>query len=111
MSELKTYDPNIRWAKQKVRLTLKQWAYTATLETTVGGNCQGFDIFDTAINNAWEELPTREYPGLDEPVAYVTLTDPSGETLECEDDEQDFAYWLQKMVVGIEIIEQVPDAA
>ena len=99
-----TYDPNIRWAEQRVRITLKQWDYTATLETTVGGNCQGFEIFECAISNAWEELPIREKCGDD--YAYVTMTRSNGDALECEDDELNGEDWLKQMVVGIEIVAQ-----
>jgi hypothetical protein len=101
---LLAYDPNIRWARQRVRLTLKQWDYATTLETTVCGNCQGFEIFDSAISNAWEALPTR---GAD--IAYVALARADGDTLECADDEMRGDDWLKEMVVGIEIVGQEPE--
>jgi hypothetical protein len=106
MSTMPNYDPNLRWAKQRVRLTLKQWDYTATLITTVHGNCHGFEIFESAISNALEELPTRTRSGVTLP--YVVLAGEEGESLECEDDEDRREDWLGEMVVAIEIIEQEP---
>jgi hypothetical protein len=106
MNALANYDPNLRWAKQHVRLTLKQRDYTATLDTTVHGNCRGFEIFESAIGNAFEELPTRTRSGVTLP--YVVLAGEEGESLECEDDEDRREDWLGEMVVAIEIIEQVP---
>ena len=106
-SHLAAYDPSVQWAKQRVRLTLKQWAFTAVLETTVAGNCQGFTILESAVCNAWEQLPTRRHGEFE--YAFVTLTRADGETLECEDDELGEEDWLKSMVIGVEIIAQEPE--
>lgn len=108
MEALKNYDPNIAWAKQLVRVTLMQWDYRATVETVVGGNCQGFEIFECAIGNAYDGLPTRKYDGDEYP--HVVLTRADGDTLECEDEELTGEDWLKRMVVGIEIIGQEPES-
>jgi hypothetical protein len=110
MSELKieavpvafNYDPNIHWAKQRVRVTLGQWDYRTVIETTVGGNCKGFEIFDSAVCNAWESLLTRKI--FEDEYAYVELTRANGDTLLCEDDMLDGEDWLKELVIGIEIV-------
>lgn len=74
------YDPNLtnsgRMATQTVELTFQQWEYTATKTTTVGGNCTGLDVIESAIGNIEEEL------GYDD--GEIILTNAAGDTLGCE---------------------------
>lgn len=105
--ELQQYDPNIRWAKQTVKITLMQWGYKAELTATVGGNCQGFDIFESAISNAYDGLPfTENRHGR---FARLEMLDAEGNSLECEDDEEKFEEWLKDMIIAMEIIDQQED--
>lgn len=111
MKETMNYDPNLtnsgRMAKQVVRLTFGQWQWRRTLEVTVGGNCTGFDVIDTAVNNAWEELPAADY---DDEIARITLLNADGDELYCEDDEGRGVDWLRDMLIAAEIVSIEPDA-
>lgn len=95
------HSPNIRWGKQVLEVTLKSWAYAKTFTVRVGGNCHGFDIFDTAVGNVLLQL--------DEDAPNVTLTDDAGDTLLCEFDPEEEASrdpedWLKRMVVSVRIV-------
>lgn len=101
---LSSYDPNITWAEHRVRVTLMQWGYKAVLETTVKGNCKGFEIFDSAIDGVYSELPKRDFTRLGDEVAYVILSKNEYDKLEIEDEMLDYEDWVKEMVVAIEII-------
>ena len=53
---LQTYDPNITWARHTVELTFMQWDYSLKMTAEVGGNCRGYDLMDSAIDLAFDEL-------------------------------------------------------
>ena len=82
------YDPNIRWANQTVLLRLQSWDYIGTAEVTIGGNCKGANILQSAMDQWLEE--TYE-------VVLSKETEEEIETLLVEDD-------LEALIVGAEII-------
>jgi len=94
------YDPNLtnsgRMATQTVELTFQQWEYTATETTTVGGNCTGLDVIESAIENIEEEL------GYDD--GEIILTNADGGTLVCELWEEK----LKDMLVCARIVAITP---
>lgn len=100
---IKSYSPNIAWGKQVVEIVLKQWAYEKAFVVRVGGNCVGFAIFEAALSNLLDQL----WPH-DTDFASVTLTDPAGDTLLSEDEEDAGEFWLQRMVVSVRILAYEP---
>lgn len=84
-------------ATQTVELTFQQWEYTATKTTTVGGNCTGLGVIESAIDNIEEEL------GYDD--GEIILTNAAGDTLRCELWENK----LEDMLVCARIIAIKPD--
>lgn len=105
------YDPNLtnsgRMAKQTVRLTFAQWEYRKTIETEVGGNCTGLTVIECAVDNIYDQLPTDRHD-----CVYLVMeaTDGSGDTLTCEDDEDQGDDWLKDMLVCAEIVAIQPDS-
>jgi len=91
------YDPNLttsgRMATQTIELTFQQWEYTATFTTTVGGNCRGYNIFDAAIDNVFEDLGGED--------GEMTLKKENGDTLAVELWEDDI---MKDMLVGARIV-------
>jgi hypothetical protein len=97
------YNPNIEWGKRTVEIVLMQWAYKATFTLDVGGNCTGFSVIESAVGNLYEQLLG------DADFARVTLTNATGDTLLCEDEEEEEEdVWLQRMVVSAQIVAWTP---
>ena len=105
---LKEYDPNIRWSKHTFEITYMQWDYKFTEVVEVGGNCKGFDLFDSAISSHADKLfkEQGEFPTL-------ILEKNNGEdtlsTCFAEEDRGDLDDWLKSMCVAIEIISHVEE--
>ena len=94
------YDPDIRWAVQRVRLHYAIWDAHASFEVEVKGNCKGFSILEYAVERHFEMLleQSPECPS-------ITLVEPNGDTLICEEDgEVDGEEWLKGLCIGAEII-------
>lgn len=74
------YDPNLtncgRMVTQTVELTFQLWEKSKTMVTTVGGNCTGLDVIETAINNIEDELGGED--------GEIILTNGEGDELQCE---------------------------
>lgn len=102
-TQIAEYDPDIRWQKQAVEITLMQWDHSAVFRVSVGGNCHGMDVIDCAIGIIFESLPEDEY-GLPK----VTLTGPTGDTLPCVDDDERGEDWLKNMIVSAKILGYEP---
>lgn len=92
------YDPNIYWSRQEVEITLMQWDYSAKFKVETGGNVQGWDIIESAVDQLHEMLLGEN------DIASVTLTNPAGGTLLCQDDEEED--WVKKMIVSVVIVSQ-----
>lgn len=96
-------NPNNEWGKHVVEIVLKQWKYERTFVTRVGGNCHGFTILETAIDNIYDSLlDTQDEPG------ELVLTDENGDTLLCTDEDDREDDWIKKMVVSCRIIDFEP---
>jgi hypothetical protein len=91
------YSPNFEWGKTHVEIVLQQWDHRAVEVVEVGGNCHGFGVMETAIGVLLESLPGDER-------ASIILTDPEGNRLHCEDDDDRQEEWLKDMVVSVRII-------
>lgn len=91
------YDPNLttsgNMAVQTVELTFQQWDYKATFTTTVGGNCRGYDIFDSALDSVFEELGGED--------GGMLLSRENGDTLSVELWEDNI---MKDMLVGVRIL-------
>lgn len=98
---MKNYDPNIRFATQKVAITFQCWDYKTTKVAHIGGNCKGLDVIETAVDHIFSELADEQdtnYPSLE-------LINDNGEGLDCENDGcQDGVEWLKNMIVNAEIV-------
>lgn len=94
------YDPNIYWSRQEVEITLMQWDYSAKFKVETGGNVQGWDILESAVDQLHEILLEEN------DIANVTLTNPAGDTLFCQDDEEEEEDWVKKMIVSVVIVSQ-----
>lgn len=97
-------DPNVRWANKTFRLTFMSWDYKATVETTVGGNCSGFDNLSAAVGKVYDELPIDNFS-----VPYLLLKKDNGDELQNGDDENRNEDWLMDMLVHAEIISIKPE--
>lgn len=102
MSETAIIDdnnPNNEWGKHVIEIVLKQWKYQKTYVTRVGGNCHGFTIMETAIDNLYDDLvDTTDDPG------EIALLNEAGEKMLCLDEDDLGEEWLKKMVVSCRII-------
>ncbi len=95
------YDPNLtcsgRMADQTVELTFQQWEYTATRTTTVGGNCTGLSVIESAVENIFDDLGGKD--------GEIILSKPNGDTLSCELWEAKLA----DMLVSARIVSITPE--
>lgn len=96
------YDPNIKFAKQSVRLTFGLWDYRFVTEVDVGGNCKGQSIIESAVDNYFDKLPFVQVDGGD--MSSITLARQNGDSLKCDDDELRGIEWLKNMLIGAEIV-------
>lgn len=74
------------------------WEYRKTIETVVSGNCQGFDVIETAIENIYDNLAENSD---NEPE--IILVNSAGDILNCIDDEDIGSEWLKSMLISAEI--------
>lgn len=104
---LKTYDPNIRWARHTIEITYQVWEYTLTVSVGIKGNCRGMSLLSDAVRIHAEELFEQQGAA-----PTLVLVDPNGDTLECtcddyvrdEDEDPDIDNWLEKMCVGVKFV-------
>lgn len=93
------HDINAREGRKTFKLTFRCWGYAAQHEVTVGGNCLAFDNLDCALGNLYDNLPLSR-----QDVPQLLLTDEKGDTLLCEDDEEQQTDWLAEMLVCAELV-------
>lgn len=108
------YDPNMtssgRMAVQTVELVFQLWDYKATYVQTVGGNCTGLTVIETAVSNVYESLPNSELVSEEDDCAELKLTKIGGdEILTCCDEDERGEDWLRDMLVSATIISIEPD--
>lgn len=108
MSEQKVmdYDPNMvlcgRKVKQVIELVFADWEYRATHTVTIGGNCRGMSVIDSAVEHLFEELYDE-----DNGRAKLVLTNASGDTLTDEDGDDE--EWLKGKLISARILSIEPD--
>lgn len=99
------YDPN-HWGLDAhvVEVVLRQWDYSATHVLEVKGGATGFSLLENAICLLYWCLEEEFEAGS---LVQVILTDPEGNTLLCEDEEDREDEWLKDLVVSVRILEQI----
>lgn len=107
MTQLSSYDPNWKWGKHEVEITLMRWDYVSTHCVQVGGNTHGLNVMDCAVGSLYDSfLPDDDE---DNQIPSVKLIRPSdGAVLICFDDEDRGEDWLQDMVVSLRIVGWYP---
>lgn len=104
------YDPNLvlcgRHADQRVKLTFGNWDYRAEFTVTVGGNCRGLTVIESAVGMVYDRLPVSRGKWQ---LAELILTRVNGDRLSCEDDADKGEEWLKDMLIGAEIISIEPE--
>lgn len=104
-------DPNLRFAKRKIRLVYQMWQYTHEAFVTIGGNCRGNmvleDAHETYMRELWEKNDGH----------YLIYFRNSSDTLEVgacaskyDNDEEEYAQDeferdMEQCLVLIEIVE------
>lgn len=96
-------DPNVRWAKRTVRVTLRQWDYELVVEKVIGGNCNGLDVISEAVDQVITDL----CPDGDD-WSFV-MKNQAGDCLEVSAADGTEPHELEDSVVGAEIVAVVPD--
>ena len=97
---MKTYDPNelMGMTTQTVRLTFQVWEHQVDKVVSVGGNCSGFSVIESAVCNLFDKLDTQNRLG-----DLVPFIDINGCT--CFDEDEREEEWLKDMLVSAAIVE------
>lgn len=106
------YDPNFtmcgRVTDQTVRLTFGQWQYRTTIEIVIGGNQNGLNVIEYAVECAYDRLDTipffNDETGDDDEMAVIDIG-----ALECQDEDLRRDAWLKDMLISAEIINIEPE--
>lgn len=108
MAFLKHYDPNISWAKHTFEITYMQWDYKLKTTVEVGGNCKGFDLFDSAISAHADKLfkDQGDFPAL---ILFKNNNEDTLETSFADEDGGDLEDWLKSMCISIQIVKHVKE--
>ncbi|WP_315921877.1 DUF5406 family protein [Mesorhizobium sp. SP-1A] len=97
------FDPNMNcsgnMSTKTIRMTFGVWDYRLIKEITVGGNGAGFHNIDSALMQLYEDV---------EETGIVLKRESDGETLLCEDDDDQGEDWLKDMLIAAEIIAIAP---
>ncbi len=96
-------DPNVRFAKRTVRITLRHWDHELVVEKVIGGNCNGLAVIREAVEQVITDLC-----GDDEEWSFV-MKNPAGGELVVESSGTD-PDEIEDWVVGAEIVAVVPEA-
>lgn len=98
------FDPNLvlngKLVDYKIKLVFGSWEHRHEAVVTVGGNCKGLTIIESAVASYYETLPEDDYG---DGVKYLQL----GNHL-CHDDDEMQEDWLADMLVSAEIISITP---
>lgn len=110
-------DPNVRWGKKKVRLVYQMWQYKHEAFVTIGGNCRGKTILESAHEQYMENLYEKN-----KGMYTITFHAENGDTLikdgiapldDDDEDEREFMYEFERdmadALVSIEIVEIIPE--
>lgn len=104
------YDPNILrgMTKQKVKLTFASWTYRYETEIEVGSNCSGVDVLEAALDFFYDRLVAERDKDDDTAPVELTMTNPEGDEMLVEDDDEDGVDWLKAMLIKFEIVSVGP---
>jgi hypothetical protein len=104
MKLINNYDPNYRYGVHTVEVTLQVDEYRKTLTYEMGGNCKGFTIFESCIDESLEQIGFYNDDEDDECGCTICLTNDEGDELEYDIfDESD----LENIIVGLKIVDFV----
>jgi hypothetical protein len=117
------FDRETRWTSQQVKITFADDLFRAEKIVEVGGNGKGFDVLETAVEAALEELTTEamkrdglsddDYDEIIDEGNYLslelTLSDLDGNTLLCCSDGEDPEDWLKELIISLEIVSVTPE--
>lgn len=104
-------NPNITFAKRKIRLVYQMWEYKHEAFVTISGNCRGGTLMGSAHQQYMEELWEKNYG------YYLILFDIEGAKLQVDacaskqdDPDEDEAMYeferdMEQSLVLIEIVE------
>jgi hypothetical protein len=102
--EVIDFDPNLvlcgRTVDYKVRLIFADRHYRKEMVVEVGGNVRGFDVIESAINQAYAELPYDEKYGEIKEIYFEDKTS----TLCVADDHEQEEDFLKELLISAEII-------
>lgn len=98
---IEKYNPNANFKDQHIEITLMQWEYTTTRVVTVGGNCLGLTVLESAVEALYGQIE----PDIEDEIAEIILINPEGYKLYCTDDELQQEDWLKEMVVSVRFVE------
>ena len=98
---------NFRPRTHTIRVTFQTENYVGHIAYEMGGNCQGLDVIDFDPDNisqdeidSYTENDCNLSFDEDDEFFRITLTNPDGEQLQCEREDEDF----KNLIVAIEII-------
>lgn len=98
------YDPNLflcgNRARQEIKLTFGMWQYRTERTLILYSNVAGLDAIRAAVEKTYESLPGF---GSDD-IPRIELIDETGDSLICDDDEDEGEDWLFKMLIKAEIV-------
>ncbi|ROH88657.1 hypothetical protein ED208_12625 [Stagnimonas aquatica] len=77
----------------------------AEMQITVRGNIRGFDVIESAVENAYAKLRG------DSDYATLNMEDADGNILISEDDEDRGEYWLKDKLISAAIVSASPRSA
>lgn len=105
------YDPNLfcsgNRAKQSIRITFGMWHYRKVMEVDFHSNISGLDAIKCAVEHILDGLPRVGCSPADQ-IPRIVLEAENGDTLICDDDEDQWDVWLFQMVIAAEIIAVQP---
>lgn len=107
---LKNYDPNARCGTHTIRMTLQCWRFRGTITYKTSRNCRGMDHMGSGLNVISNEFESdcNFVISDDDNIFSCELTDPTtGQICGIEESFTEF----DELVVGVEIIDFVPDGS
>lgn len=102
-SLIANHNPNNEWGHSVVEIILKMWSYEKTYTVKIGGNCHGLEVLEGAVGALYDSL----LPDDGDALPTVVLTNKDGETLECEDGDDEGEDWIKKMVASVRIVDYI----
>ncbi len=101
-------DPDNAWGKHTVELVFKEYEFSKTFVTNIGGNCHGLTVIESAVRNVFDQL-VEALPDEDDPIQ-LTLEHPTKGIVVIEDDDGRDEDWLKDLLVSAVILSYTPKA-